>query len=165
MIFSEETNFIIVVVAMIITILSFIWRKNKKAKSKTKGEYFGLPIKKNASSADLIGYHEKENDILLRIAEADREFSAKLDTKISILNVLVEKADIKIAELKGLQASSPSVNKAVFSKELPKQELLNTKVQQLNEAGLTPAEIANHLKMMVGEVNLILSILKKTKNE
>lgn len=158
-------NFIIVVVAMIITILSYLRFKNKRAKDKAKGEYYGLPIQKNPSSADLIGFHDKENDILLRIAVADRELSAKLDTKISILNVLVEKADKRIAELQGLQADEAPIKQAAPSKEIPKQELLNTKVQQLHNAGLSPAEIASHLKMMVGEVNLILSILKKTKNE
>ena len=163
--FSPEVNFAIVVVAMIITIFSFLWRKNKKAKEKGKGDYFGLPIQKNASSADLIGYHEKENDILLRIAAADREFNAKLDTKISILNVLIETADNKIAEMKGLQIALPVANPVSIPKDLPKQELLKNKILQLSEAGLSPADIANHLKMMVGEVNLILSIDKKTKNE
>lgn len=163
--FSPEVNIIIVVVAMLITIYSYMWQKKKKAKEREKSAYYGLPIKKDATSADLIGYHEKENDILLRIAEADREINAKLDSKISVLNVLIEKADIKINELKSLQVTSQPVNQANSQKELPKQELLNTKVQKLKEAGLTPAEIANQLKMMVGEVNLILSILKKTKNE
>lgn len=163
--FNEETRFIIVIISMLVFIFSFYWRKNKKAKDKKNAQPSSPALFKNASTEDLLDFRDKENDILLRISAVEREFSAKLDTKISMLNVLIEKADNKIAELQSLQVTSQPVNKVVESIDLPKQESLNLKVQQLKDAGLSAIEIANHLKMMVGEVNLILSILKKTKNE
>ena len=161
----EIKNLVIVVLAMLVTVFSYLWRKKKRIKTNEDKDFNKQALSKSHSNADLMAYHERENDILLRIAEADRELSAKLDTKISLLNVLIEKADNKIMELKGLQGSSRSSEQAVLSKELPKQEQLHAKVRDLKKAGLSSSEIANHLKMMEGEVNLILSILKKTQNE
>ena len=159
---DETVKALIAIAGMTLFLFSFFWRKRNKEKTKAKNPSLNHLGHKNASNKDLIEYHERENDILLRIAVADREFSAKLDTKISLLNILIEKADNKIKELKGLQTPSSASDQKNQRMELPKQELLNAKVQELKSAGLSPAEIANHLKMMEGEVNLILSILKKT---
>lgn len=158
---DETTRVIIVVVALTITILSFIWRKRNSERKKENSVLHGSPFKKNTTNEQFLNYHEKENDILLRIAQAEREFNAKVDSKITLLNVLIENADKSIKELKALQEGKPKPEIKPASLELPKQEQLQAKIKQLHEAGLSSSEIANHLKMMEGEVNLTLSILKK----
>lgn len=158
---DETTRVLIVVVALTITIASFIWRKRNSERKKEKSVLHGSPFKKNTTNEQFLNYHEKENDILLRIAQAEREFDAKIDSKITMLNVLIENADKSIKELKAAQEGKPKSEKSNLPVEIPKQEQVQAKIKQLHEAGLTSCEIANHLKMMEGEVNLTLSILKK----
>lgn len=158
---DESTRVIIVIVALTITILSFLWRKRNSDKKKENSVLHGSPFRKNTTNEQFLNYHEKENDILLRIAQAEREFDAKIDSKITLLNVLIENADKSIKELKALQEGKPKSEKVALPTDLPKQELVQTKIKQLHEAGLSSSEIASHLKMMEGEVNLTLSILKK----
>lgn len=159
---EEPARFGIVIVAMIIMIFSLYWRiknSNRKAKASDSNT---RPFKNNQTNEEIINYHEKENDILLRIAQAEREFNAKIDSRITLLNVLIENADKSIMELKTLQAGGKSKPVGTPSAgDVPRQEQIHAKIKQLHDAGLSSTEIASHLKMMEGEVNLTLSLLKK----
>lgn len=95
-----------------------------------------------------------------RVAEAAdqiRELTAVLDTRIETLDVLVQQADDRIAQLtatdhhSGSHAPTPAVAEA--STDSQKQAIYS-----LADAGHTPAEIAQRLGQHAGKVELILAL-------
>ncbi len=136
-----------------IYVLLYVRAKSRKKASKPKEP----EIKIENYQAKML---DAENDILLRLEQASREISSQIDNKISLLNVLVEEADKRIMELQQLEAK-PAVNvpsQAEPTLKIPNNADIRTKVKQLSEAGMSNNEIAKHLKMLEGEVKLILSI-------
>lgn len=164
---SDTVRIIIVIVSFAIFLFSYYWRK-KANENRKRENLLKSQIKYDASTSEMLKYNEKENDILLKIAQIEREFNAKLDTKITTLNILIEKAETIIQKLDGHLETNATIKintDSTNNKELPRQEQINQKIGKLHQAGLTPAEIAQHLKMMQGEVELVLSLLKKKQNE
>jgi len=106
------------------------------------------------------------HDIVIDLEEISREITAKLDNKITALNLLILEADKKIETLKKLTQNNKnfqSENKegGFVSGNPQNKEEQGEKIKKLQAAGLNSNEIASKLNMMEGEVNLILSLIKK----
>lgn len=106
------------------------------------------------------------DQILVQIQETSREQVARLDTKIRLLQKLVDDADQRIRKLQELQGIAPSpappppVPPPVPERPVPP---LHREVYQLADQGLDAPAIASRMSLDRGEVDLILNLrtLKK----
>jgi hypothetical protein len=101
-------------------------------------------------------------NILTQVQDVSREYIAKLDTKIRILQQLLAQADQCKAELQKLLGSAPPpppppAKPAVERPENP----LHTKVYRLADAGEEISAIEAKTGLGRGEVELILALRKK----
>ncbi len=122
--------------------------------------------------------------LLIQLQEVAREVNATLDTKMIALKVLVEEADLacrqaetKIAELQSLlgasqmaQAPHVETDTALRSTSEPAEPAgeraqLEADVLRLAEEGRTELEIAQETGIPRGEIELMLTLNRKTSPE
>jgi len=131
------------------------------------------PMEKHATHEEL---RQSMDRLLVELQETAREINATIDTKVIVLNKLIEQADERIETLKGLErggehasrdAEVPpgceSENKASGEEELSgeraKRRLeLEREICRLADEGKTDLEIARLTGTPRGEVELVLGL-------
>ncbi len=101
-------------------------------------------------------------ELLLQLEEMSREINGQIDTRLRAMNLLIQEADLKIRELQRLQgdAAAPAPRIPAPRPE-PRPQFASeryAKVYALAEKGLTVVEIAREMKLMTGEIELILAL-------
>jgi len=103
--------------------------------------------------------------LLLELEGLSREINSQVDTRLRALNLLIQEADEKIAELRRLQGLSEGQGPTSRPMPPPRQEPhpeatseRYAKVYSLAEKGHSVVEIATEMEMMTGEVELILAL-------
>jgi len=88
--------------------------------------------------------------LVVELEELAREISAKIDTKMKTLEVLIRQADERIEALKALSPVS----------EERKRELAGRygEVYELADSGMSLEDISKKTGMQAGEVELVLSL-------
>ena len=88
--------------------------------------------------------------LVVELEELAREISAKIDTKMKTLEVLIRQADERIEALKALSPAS----------EERKRELASRygEVYELADSGMSLEDISKKTGMQAGEVELVLSL-------
>lgn len=104
--------------------------------------------------------------LLVELSEMARQITAQLDTRSTKLELLIQEADQKIAELRALTGedgrglpnlSAPRAEVSSGSQEDPR----HAAVYQLADQGLTCQQIAQELGRHSGEIELILALRGK----
>jgi hypothetical protein len=129
------------------------------------------------SSAGVIGARGQIEDMIVKLDDIGRETYARLDTKIRILNRLIEEADEKIRALQALNAAAPAPETKARPAEPKPAKPANgpakpasaekekyTDVYALADAGQSVLSIARQTGMQPGEIALLLE-LRRTKNK
>ncbi|MCY2951916.1 MAG: hypothetical protein NTU53_08055 [Planctomycetota bacterium] len=104
------------------------------------------------------------SNLLVELSVMARQLTAQLDTRTAKLELLMQEADQKIAQLKQLTSGSassslPSLDPSPVSAEpSPAIDPRHAEVYMLADQGRTPAEIAQQLGRPRGEVELILAL-------
>jgi len=88
--------------------------------------------------------------LVIELEELSREVSAKIDTKMRTLEVLIRQADERIDVLKNLVPTSDERGRELASRY--------SEVYELADSGASPGDIAKQTGMHAGEVELILSL-------
>lgn len=99
----------------------------------------------------------------VELHEMYREYSARLDTKISALMHLIRQADERIAELdrqSGVVNEEPSIP-SVFAESATNANDECREILQLAEQGFSAATIANRTDTSVAEVETVLAACEK----
>jgi hypothetical protein len=111
-------------------------------------------------------------ELLLQLEEMSREINGQIDTRLRAMNLLIQEADQKIRQLQRLQGSSAADVAAMPRIPAPRPELRPdvaseryAKVYALAEKGLTVVEIAREMKLMTGEVELILALRRTAADQ
>jgi len=107
-------------------------------------------------------FRESVDKLLVELTEVGREVTARLDTKIRVLNRVIEEADERIATLEKLQTRTEeraSSDPPGFSPLLER----HARVFELAEEGKSPVDIAQALSMEPGEIEFILQLRKGTR--
>jgi hypothetical protein len=100
------------------------------------------------------------SNLLVEMSEMARQITGQLDTRAGKLEVLMQEADKKIAELKRLQAThhEPEI-KPLEPKPTPiPNDARYSAIYNLADAGHSVQEIAHQLNRPRGEVELILAL-------
>lgn len=118
-------------------------------------------------------------NLLVELSEMTRQISAQLDTRSTKLELLLQEADEKIAELKRLQApraeaapaelpgrmSAPPATapepKLAELEELEETDDRYLRIYDLSDEGRSAGEIAREFGLPQGEVELILALRAK----
>jgi hypothetical protein len=108
------------------------------------------------------------SNLLVELSQMSRQITAQLDTRAAKLEVLMQDADRKIAELKRLSGSSrgelrtpsesTSSHPITGPAPSPSVEARYAEIYTLADAGRSPQEIAQHLNRPRGEIDLILAL-------
>jgi len=106
-----------------------------------------MPGSKGRGDEDLRATMER---LVLELEELSREISAKIDTKMRTLEVLIQQADERIEALTKLTPASEEKRRELASKY--------GEVYELADSGASLDEIAKKTGMHAGEVELILSL-------
>jgi len=93
------------------------------------------------------------SNLLVEMSEMARQITAQLDTRAAKLQVLLDQADQKIAQLEE-PGAHPAAQPASSSEADPRYR----EIYELAEQGRTPAEIAQQLARPRGEIELILAL-------
>lgn len=111
-------------------------------------------------------------DLLLQLEEMSREINGQIDTRLRAMNLLIQEADQKIRELQRLQGDGrPAVTasqRIPAPRPEPRPEFASeryAKVYGLAEKGLSVVEIAREMKLMTGEVELILALRRTASDQ
>jgi hypothetical protein len=108
--------------------------------------------------------------LLVEMAEMSRQISAQLDTRSEKLNLLIEEADAKIAELRRLQGGAgtsaetsappnrPSIDAPLQPSAFTDTDSRHAEVYAMAEQGHSPQDIARRLDRPRGEIELILAL-------
>lgn len=91
------------------------------------------------------------NELALRLAKT-------LDAKAARLEILIEQADQRIAQLAANAYQTPSANPAPQSQALAAATSLERQVLELSDKGCDSDQIARRVGRSVGEVELILAL-------
>jgi len=151
--------------------------KSRKRKSDPMEE---LPFRKNMAQQRHV---EREmQNLLVELSEMSRKMTAQVDSRTTKLEVLLEEADAKIAELRALSENVPRptdryradpadlamgathTSSALRTKNLttePAVDPRHAEIYSLADQGRTPAEIADRLRRPRGEIELILALRGK----
>lgn len=113
--------------------------------------------------------------MILDLEEAGRKVSARLDTRIRALELLLEEANEKIARLEALQGAAasaqdgegsppdkPAARTEPSSSGLP---AVHQRVCDLADRGLEPVGIARETGLPRGEVDLILGLRRSVEKQ
>ena len=97
----------------------------------------------------------------VQLFEVGREIQAQLDSKMKMLDALLDEADKKIAALRGAAGGQPieKPQRRTFDSAPPSPK--HAKVYALADDGLAAMEISRRTGIQVGEVNLILELRNK----
>jgi TolA-binding protein len=112
-------------------------------------------------------------ELLLQLEEMSREINGQIDTRLRAMNLLIQEADQKIRELQRLQGTSAAeavsaVPRIPAPRSEPRPEVASeryAKVYGLAEKGLSVVEIAREMKLMTGEVELILALRRTATDQ
>ena len=88
--------------------------------------------------------------LVIELEELSREVSAKIDTKMKTLEVLIRQADERIDALKNLVPTSDEKSRELAARY--------SEVYELADSGTSLGDIAKQMGMHAGEVELILSL-------
>jgi hypothetical protein len=127
------------------------------------------PLEKPAAFSSLSAQRAVERQmqsLLVELSEMARQISAQLDTRSAKLQLLIEQADEKIAQLKQLEqnapcdfAASPAGGRAAESADpKPIPDPRHADVYALADQGRSAPQIAQTLGRPNGEVELILAL-------
>ena len=131
--------------------------QRQKARAKT-----AEPAPRPSSAAEEL--HRSMERLLVELQDTSREINATLDTKMIVLNKLIEDADRKIAELKSLQEArekrpaAPARAEEPLTEEARKRRDLEREICRLADEGQTELEIARRTNTPRGEVELVLRL-------
>jgi hypothetical protein len=101
------------------------------------------------------------NHVLVELSAMARQISAQLDTRAAKLEVLIQEADQKIAQLRDLSGgSAPHAAPAApaDTETSPHVDPRHAEIYQLADEGLVPSQIAQRLDRPDGEIELILAL-------
>jgi hypothetical protein len=142
------------------TILYAVFRPSMKKKD---------PLARSPSAASLSQQRNVERqmqNLLVELSEMARQLTAQLDTRSQKLEALLQEADEKIAQLRGI--STPAIQQRPAAPEerswiLPAEppppvEPRHQAVYTLADQGQSAPEIARQLNRPRGEVELILAL-------
>jgi len=116
--------------------------------------------------------------LMAELADLSRQVNGQLDTRIARMDLLIEEADRKIKQLQDLTSAAPAEHsddtpiKDIFesskSTDLDKQmdsfvTEANHEIVALADEGLAPPAIAQKLNRPIGEIELILSLVRKKR--
>jgi hypothetical protein len=143
------------------TLVIYLLRR-QAARAKTSS-----PAPRASSSASDL--HRSMDRLLVELQETSREINATIDTKMIVLNKLIEDTDRKIAELKALQpsrekapapapAARPAPPEQPLGEEARKRRELEREICRLADDGKTELEIARRTNTPRGEVELVLRL-------
>jgi hypothetical protein len=111
-------------------------------------------------------------ELLLQLEEMSREINGQIDTRLRAMNLLIQEADQKIRELQRLQGDGGAAVTAALRIPAPRPEPRPefaseryARVYALAEKGLTVVEIAREMKLMTGEVELILALRRTAPDQ
>lgn len=107
-------------------------------------------------------------NLLVELSEMARQVSGQLDTRAAKLQVLIDEADRKIAQLQGTPpptGEAPALRlageHAPSATPTPPADPRHAPVYELADQGLDAREIASRLDRPSGEVELILALRRK----
>jgi hypothetical protein len=124
------------------------------------------PLARNPNQAGSLARQravEKQMETLIvELAQMARQITAQLDTRSAKLEVLIREADEKIAALKSLPAPRPDTPPAA-PEPADLEDPRHAPVYMLADAGMNPAQIAQRLSRPGGEVELILALRPKKR--
>jgi len=139
----------------------FIRRMGKK----TKDPLADAPVRFPVSQQRAV---EREmQSLLVELSEMARQTTAQLDTRSTKLELLLQEADQKIAELRALTGgdgrSLPNfgVNRTATSPSPAEEDPRHAEVYRLADQGKTASQIAQELGRHSGEIELILALRGK----
>jgi len=111
-------------------------------------------------------------EMMLELEQLSREINSQVDTRLRALNLLVQEADEKIRQLQRLGGLGDRPGAQFPTPPPPRKEPhpqaaseRYAQVYALAEKGLSVVEIARDLKMMTGEVELILALRRTSQPE
>lgn len=151
----------LVILAILVNIKSFfVLSQSKQQRTEMVEDTEDI----HQSMEEFVTNLEKENDELYnKLIDFIKIKESKLDKRIRILekiletndmnNAIIEDTPIKQEDVKRIHAIRPKVN-----------ELENEKIPQLYKQGFSPKQIAKVLQMDHGEVELIVSMIRKKQS-
>lgn len=116
---------------------------------------------------------EQMEDLLVKLHDISREMQAKLDTKMRVLNRLIEEANEKIRELdaRGIKEKETKSDKASggtrdVAQAPPRPETGKyASVYELADAGHDVVSISRRTGLQPGEIELLLELRKKRNKD
>jgi hypothetical protein len=111
------------------------------------------------------------DDLEVKLYNTFRELNARLENKIQVLNDLIIESDSKIRRLEQLQekkvaSANPTVlpiDRDTVAPPLPPSERF-AEIYQMEDRGMTPAEISQRVDQSLAEIQLILGLRNRRKS-
>jgi hypothetical protein len=101
-------------------------------------------------------------NLLVELSEMARQITAQLDTRSTKLELLIQEADQKIAELRALTGDDgrglPNFGARPTAAQQPEEDPRHAEVYRLADQGLNCQQIAQELGRHSGEIELILAL-------
>ena len=129
------------------------------------------PLERPPAFASLSRQRDVEREmqnLLVELSEMARQITAQLDTRAKKLEMLIQDADRRIAELKSLPSGAESAASSALFKESPiapspalASDPRHSEIYALADQGRNVSEIASDLSRPTGEVELILALREK----
>jgi len=157
---SFESFLPALIVLALITLILF----RKPRKDKAGGKTAARPPLRDTDAALRPQAMEHMEGILVELEKAGREMNARLDTKIHVLNSLMEEADKKIALLRGSNSAAPAPEEGARRAEDVRKDIReqsrdqHAQVYELHAQGTPVVEIAKKTGYRPGEIELILNL-------
>jgi DNA-binding NarL/FixJ family response regulator len=122
-------------------------RRRQKRRSEQRESEMTQGVEKRRGDSELRATMER---LVIELEELSREVSAKIDTKMKTLEVLIRQADERIDALKNLVPTSDEKSRELAARY--------SEVYELADSGTSLGDIAKQMGMHAGEVELILSL-------
>lgn len=159
MTFEDLLPVIVIIAATLFIVFAF---RRKPVPKQDSFDFHGGDSPNRFTEAQRL--RETIDKLQLELQTFGRESHARLDTRIRLLNRLIEESDEKIRKLENLislqeDGEGPVSRKSTSDnhKTAPKNPI-NQQVVELSKKGLSKVEIAKKTGLEIGEIELILNI-------
>ena len=130
-----------------VTVYVMMMVRRQQRRSEQRESEMTQGVEKRRGDSELRATMER---LVIELEELSREVSAKIDTKMRTLEVLIRQADERIDVLKNLVPTSDEKSRELASRY--------GEVYELADSGTSLGDIAKQTGMHAGEVELILSL-------
>jgi hypothetical protein len=139
-----------------ILILGGVMYRMTRQRQAARGQLVSGSGTRAARSAETL--RDQLDALMVQLEELARSTSAQIETRYTKLEVLLEEADRKIAQLESLLVNVSRSGQPEPAIDPVKPE--HRRIRELADAGRTPVQIAQETGRDVGEVELILALRK-----